>query len=137
MTRVPFALLAGMAAFSIAAAMINTNAHAGQPDALARVAPGAYRLSESGGGERTQCIADPGRVLQVAHADAGCARSVLDRSPSEVTVRYTCPGSGVGQSQLTAYTAGKFRLHTQGIARGAPFDRHYDARRIGDCNAAR
>lgn len=105
---------------------------------LAKFQPGQWTIREIGSttGGRSVCIGDPAKILQIGHGDAVCTRSVIDSSPTKLTVQYSCPGKGQGQSILTFSTAGAFRLETQGLSGGAPFDFDYDVRRTGDCRAA-
>jgi hypothetical protein len=125
-----------LAVLGLATAVVTTGAApADRPPALARVQPGQWQIKELGstGAGRSLCLADPAKVLQIAHGDAACSRTVIDSSATKLTVRYTCAGKGNGQSILTVSTSGAFRLQTQGMAGGAPFDYDYDAKRTGDC----
>lgn len=105
---------------------------------LAKIQPGQWQIKEAGGtgGGRSVCVADPARVLQFAHGDAACTRTVIESSATKLTIRYSCPGKGQGTSVLTFMTSGAFRLQTQGMSGGAPFDHDYDAKRTGDCVGA-
>ncbi len=108
-----------------------------QPGVLAKLVPGQWQLKEIDGAERRAlCVTDPAALLQVIHPRTQCTRAVIESTPSALTVHYTCPGAGHGRSTLTLRSGTSGRLHTQGIAGGAPFNFEFDARRTGDCGAA-
>lgn len=103
--------------------------------AVARIEPGQWQIKELGGDSagRTLCIADPAILIQYGHSSAQCQRFVIDNEPDLATVHYTCPGNGHGRTTFKISTPRAFNLDTQGIVSGAPFDYHYEARRIGAC----
>lgn len=102
---------------------------------LNTVAPGEWRVHEIGvrGSERSLCVRDPGRLLQIRHGASACARFVIASGPRSATIRYTCPGRGYGVTTITVESDTLIRLQTQGLVRGAPFDFDYEARRRGPC----
>ncbi|MDX5984108.1 DUF3617 domain-containing protein [Sphingomonas echinoides] len=103
--------------------------------AVARIEPGQWQIKELGSDSpgRTLCIADPAILIQYGHGSAQCQRFVIDNEPDVATVHYTCPGNGHGRTTFRVSTPRAFNLDTQGIVSGAPFDYHYEARRIGAC----
>jgi hypothetical protein len=107
----------------------------GPAQPLQKVEPGEWQLRENGSASvvRTLCVADPAVLLQLVHAGPGCPRSVVAQTASSVTVRYTCAGTGYGQSRIAVETPRVLHIQTQGILGGAPFDYDYEARRVGNC----
>lgn len=104
------------------------------PPALARLQPGQWQFREAGTTmARAMCLADPAAALRIGHVDVACTQSVIESAPTTLTVRYSCAGAGHGRSTLTVRTPTSFRLQTQGLSGGAPFEFDYEARRIGDC----
>jgi hypothetical protein len=103
--------------------------------ALRAVAPGEWLLKEQGGGVRSLCVTDPRALMQIEHGAAQCSRFVVADAPRSATIHYTCPGAGHGRSTITVEGKERFRLETQGILDGAPFDTEYDGHRLGACGA--
>lgn len=101
--------------------------------ALRAVAPGQWLLKEKGGESRSLCVADPRALMQLEHGHAQCSRFVVADAPRSATVHYTCPGAGHGRSTISLAGKERFRLETQGILDGAPFDTEYDGHRLGAC----
>lgn len=117
------------------AALLASAAAQGPRDALDDVEPGRWRLHEIGtpGADRSVCIADPRAFLQLRHAGAACTRHPLDLGPGKVGARYSCPGAGYGQTNVTVEGRHLLRIQTQGIADGQPFVADYEARHAGAC----
>lgn len=127
--------LAGLAAVAVAAGVA---APAGAPQfaALAGIEPGQWQLKETGGdAPRLLCLGDPRALLQIRHGAAVCSRYVITDTARSAVVHYTCPGAGHGRTTITIETPRLFKLQTQGIAEGAPFQMDYEARRTGTCSA--
>ncbi|MEG3088117.1 DUF3617 domain-containing protein [Sphingomonas sp. PB4P5] len=104
--------------------------------ALRAVAPGQWLLKEKGGESRSLCVADPRALMQIEHGPAQCTRFIVADTPRSATVHYTCPGAGHGRSTISVEGKEQFRLETQGILDGAPFDTEYEGHRVGQCGAA-
>lgn len=106
--------------------------------AIAEVQPGQWQLREIGAGTSTRslCVNDAAMLLQLRHGGAQCSRFVIADEPHVATINYSCPGAGHGRTTIRVETRNIFRLDTQGIADGAPFDFVYEGRRTGDCAAA-
>lgn len=121
------------AAAALAACGIAGAAQAPRLAALTAIAPGQWQLTDISGGTRTLCVPDPRMLLQIEHGAAQCSRFVIADDRRSATVHYTCPGSGHGRTTISVVDAGQFRLQTQGMHDGAPFDSDYEARRIGGC----
>ncbi len=105
--------------------------------ALSGIEPGKWRLHEqNGAGDRALCVTDPATLLQLRHGGAACHRRVLESTPTQLTVRYVCPGAGFGRTTITVETPRLLRIQTQGVAEGQPFLFDYEGRRMGDCGGA-
>jgi hypothetical protein len=126
--------LAG-AMFMTAMATTAAPARAPQLAGIAKIEPGEWQLRESGVGTggRSICVADAGVLLQLGHPGAQCSRFVIADSADGTTIHYTCPGAGHGRTVIAVESSHIIDLQTQGIAGGAPFDHHYEGRRIGAC----
>ncbi|MES2057529.1 MAG: hypothetical protein V4564_16460 [Pseudomonadota bacterium] len=104
--------------------------------ALDAIEQGQWQLREVGGTSvRALCVADPRVLIQLEHGRAQCSRFIVANTANSAIVNYTCPGSGHGRTTITVETGRLFKLQTQGIADGAPFDMSYEARRIGACGS--
>lgn len=99
------------------------------------IEPGQWQLREVGSSAapRSLCVTDPVMLLQIEHGLAHCTHLVLNDQARSGTISYTCPGTGNGRTTLKLESASDFRLETQGINGGAPFDKAYQAHRIGAC----
>lgn len=104
--------------------------------ALSQVQPGQWQIHEIG--EKTParalCAPDVKRLLQIQHGGAACTFRTISDEGSAATVRYVCPGAGNGTTELTVESKTILRLHTQGVAKGAPYDVTYEARYAGACS---
>lgn len=111
---------------------------AGQKPALAmldQLEKGRWELRIRGDVAPPQrmCLGDGRRMIQLRHPAAGCDRLVVVDSDSEVTVQYTCRGTGYGRTHIRRETSRLVQIDTQGIADGLPFAFSAEARRIGEC----
>lgn len=103
--------------------------------AIDAIEPGLWQLRELGStaAPRPMCVIDPATLLQIEHGQARCTHLVLNDSARSGTISYTCPGTGNGRTTLRLESSREFRLETQGIMGGAPFDKVYQAHRMGAC----
>jgi hypothetical protein len=122
-----------LAASALALLAAAAPAQAPHVPALSTVESGEWQFKEPGGAVHQLCLASPEALIQMQHHDLNCARTVVTQDRRSVTFRYTCPGAGYGRTSITVETGRLFKLETQGIAGGAPFDLQYEARRIGNC----
>jgi hypothetical protein len=81
----------------------------------------------------TICLGDPLLLAQPQHGPQPCTREVLSTELHSVTVAYTCPGMGRGQTQLRIETPRLVQIDSQGLHNGAPFSFRAEARRTGPC----
>jgi hypothetical protein len=102
---------------------------------LDQLEPGRWeiRAREPGAQPQRMCIASGQRLLQLRHPETPCERFVLEDSPSDVTVQYTCRGRGYGRTHIRRETARLVQIDSRGIVNGLPFEFTAEARRVGDC----
>lgn len=101
---------------------------------LDRLEAGLWELRGAGNARIASiCIGDRGRLTQPQHARLACTRSVIGSDARTVTVRYSCPGVGSGQTEIRVETPRLAQIDSQGLDRGAPFALRAEARRIGPC----
>lgn len=91
------------------------------------------RWRNDGGKVQSICLHDGRQLIQLHHRSAKCTRLVLEDTPTQVTVQYTCPGRGYGRTHIRRETSQLVQIDTQGIANGAPFAFAVEARRVGEC----
>lgn len=125
----------GRTALAVASLLMGVAAGAQGGSVLAGLAPGEWALHDIGqrGATRAICVRDLMQLAHVNHALGACRRSVVSREGEVATIRYVCPGIGNGVTRLTVESGSIVRIQTQGLVRGAPFDRDIEARRIGAC----
>lgn len=93
------------------------------------------RVRDSGNPAERMCVNNGRRFIQLRHAEVSCARLVVEDSPTEVTVQYTCRGQGYGRTSIRRETSRLVQIQSQGIRNGLPFEFSAEARRVGDCSA--
>ncbi len=103
--------------------------------AVDAIEPGQWQVTEVGSNApaRSLCVADPVQLLHIEHGQAHCTHLTLSDLPRAGTISYSCAGSGNGRTTLKLVSSNDFRLETQGILEGAPFDKAYQAHRLGSC----
>ena len=121
-----------------AAAALPTAPAAGQRPALAmldRLDRGSWELRLRDASRKTErvCFGDPRRLIQLRHPAQNCERLVINDSPSEVTVQYTCKGHGYGRTKIRRETNQLIQIDSQGFVDGMPFAFAAEGRRVGDC----
>ncbi|MGF1549413.1 MAG: DUF3617 domain-containing protein [Sphingomonadaceae bacterium] len=79
------------------------------------------------------CLGDARRLFNLHHRGLNCSVTVISDGPQDVTVRYTCPAEGFGQTDIHVETPRLARISSQGLLRGVPFALNGQARRIGSC----
>lgn len=127
--------LTGSALFLAALASVALPAQAPSLAMLDTLEKGRWELRERSGTTmlRSFCLGDARSLIQLQHARGSCSRYVIADGDTEVTVHYTCPGAGHGQTTIRRETNRLVQIDTQGIAGGAPFSHAYEARRAGGC----
>jgi hypothetical protein len=91
------------------------------------------RPREAGAQPQRICISSGQRLLQLRHPDAVCERFVVQDSPLDVVVQYTCKGRGYGRTHIRKESSRLVQIDSRGIANGLPFEFNAEARRVGDC----
>lgn len=102
---------------------------------LAKLERGQWTITmRDGSPSRNVCIGDPVKLIQLSHVrNARCNRIVVEDTPGEVTVQYTCRGNGYGHTSIRRETDALVQIESQGIADGRPFQFRAEARRTGAC----
>jgi hypothetical protein len=128
-------ILAGAA---IAAAALPGSAITAERPALAmldQLQPGQWEVRDRdlSGGRSRLCLESGRRLIQIRHMRETCRSFTVQDTAQAVTVHYTCPGNGYGQTSVRFENAQLVQLETQGIAHGLPFNVRAEARRVGAC----
>lgn len=101
---------------------------------LSQVQAGQWQVHEVGDkATRALCAPDAKRLLQIQHGAAACTFKTISDEGNAATVRFVCPGAGNGVTEVTVESKTILRLHTQGVAKGSPYDVTYEARYSGAC----
>jgi hypothetical protein len=79
------------------------------------------------------CVSDPAVLMQLQHGATACEQRLVSNDERGVTIRYSCPLDGFGQTSLRLETPRLAKIDTQGIHGKAPFAQRVEARRIGNC----
>lgn len=95
---------------------------------------GKWELRERGGQSQQICIPGGRQLIQLRHPGAQCSSFVIEDSPTQVVVQYTCTGHGYGRTQVRRETNRLVQIESQGIVDGYPFDISAEARRVGACS---
>jgi len=110
----------------------------GRPlQALAHLEPGLWQIRQIDNARSTPqsiCVSDPGVLTQLQHRQAPCSRFIITNEAQLLTVHYTCPANGFGQTSIRVETSRLAKIDTQGIVDNAPFAWRAEARRVGECN---
>lgn len=120
------------------AATLTAAPAAGQRSSLAmldQLDRGSWELRLRDGSRKVErvCFGDPRRLIQLRHPAHSCERLIVNDSPSEVTVQYTCKGHGYGRTKIRRETNQLIQIDSQGIVDGMPFAFAAEGRRVGDC----
>lgn len=94
---------------------------------------GKWELRERGGPQQLICVPSGRQLIQLRHPGAQCSSFVIEDSPTQVVVQYTCTGRGYGRTQVRRETNRLVQIESQGIVDGYPFDISAEARRVGAC----
>lgn len=102
---------------------------------LDHLQPGQWEVRDRdlAGGRSRLCIANGRRLIQIRHMRETCRSFTVQDTAAAVTVHYTCPGNGYGQTSVRFESAQLVQLETQGIAHGLPFNLRAEVRRVGSC----
>jgi hypothetical protein len=90
-----------------------------------------YRDDDAGVGK--VCLAGGRELIQLRHSRLKCRSVVIDDTPNEMTVQYTCPGNGYGRTHIRRESDHLVQIDSQGIEDGLPFAFTAEARWAGAC----
>ena len=125
------ALLAGIMFGSL---VVPAAAQAPELAMLDGLSKGAWELRFWGEDRRERICLRTGReLIQLRHKGAQCSQFVVEDGAGEVTVQYTCPGNGYGNTSIRRESAQLVQISSQGIEGGRPFNFRAEARRVGSC----
>lgn len=131
--KVAFFLL-GPAAFGALAFLAGPAVPQGPLPALDGLEDGRWELRGTGDTLiAAVCLGDRAQLVQPQHRGLTCTRSVVGADARSVTIRYSCPGAGSGQTLVRVETPRLAQIDSQGLDHGAPFALRAEARRIGAC----
>jgi hypothetical protein len=102
---------------------------------LDQLEPGQWEVRDrdSSGARSRLCLDHGRRLIQIRHMHEACRSFTVEDTADAVTVHYTCPGNGYGQTSVRFESAQLVQLETQGIAQGLPFNVRAEVRRVGAC----
>ncbi|MFM5895660.1 MAG: DUF3617 domain-containing protein [Novosphingobium sp.] len=95
---------------------------------------GKWELRERGGQAQQICVPGGRQLIQLRHPGAQCSSFVIEDTPVQVVVQYTCAGRGYGRTQIRRETNRLIQIESTGIVDGYPFDLSAEARRVGTCS---
>ena len=104
---------------------------------LDQLQPGQWEVRDRdlSGGRSRLCLESGRRLIQIRHMRETCRSFTVEDTAEAVTVHYTCPGNGYGQTSVRFESAQLVQLETQGIAQGLPFNVRAEVRRVGSCTS--
>lgn len=104
---------------------------------LDHLQPGQWEVRDRdlAGGRSRLCIENGRRLIQIRHMREVCRSFTVQDTADSVTVHYTCPGNGYGQTSVRYESTQLVQLETQGIAQGLPFNIRAEVRRVGACTS--
>jgi len=125
---------AALAGLLLGTLVVPASARAPELAMLNGLQDGRWELRMRDDGSRSHvCLRSGRELIQIRHSQLTCKRFVVNDGPSEVTVQYTCPGHGYGNTTIRRETAQLVQINSQGIEGGAPFHFNAEARRVGGC----
>lgn len=101
---------------------------------LSGLRDGAWDLTVRGDGTKSRLCVHGGReFIQIRHKQQACERVVVEDTASQVTVHYSCPKAGFGQTTIRKETTSLVQISTQGVEGKLPFNFAAEARYAGGC----
>ncbi|EHJ61171.1 hypothetical protein NSU_1943 [Novosphingobium pentaromativorans US6-1] len=88
-----------------------------------------------GAGQSNICLDNGRKLIQLRHQGLNCSTVIVEDTPNEVTVQYTCRGQGYGRTHIRRETDGLIQIDSQGIVDGRPFVYAAEGRRVGNCRS--
>lgn len=131
--------LSGRRAVALGGALLFGSAAAPAPAGLAMLDTldtGQWTLTDRDARtERSLCVTDWRRAIQLRPARATCSRFTLDDMPAMVRVHFSCGAAGSGQTVVRRETSRLVQIESQGFDNGTPFSDRFEARYTGSCAA--
>lgn len=114
-------------------------AAAAPPSSLAQVQPGLWEIQgvPEVAGVIRQCVADISVLARFEHRSRNCNMRTSRDAGNVTQIDYSCGQAEFGHSDVSVVTPRALRIATQGISGGLPFNYVLQARRVGECTAAR
>jgi len=130
--RAVLTIVVGGAALALGAGAIGQTRSLSMLDQLES---GAWELRDRGAGAvaNNVCIRGGRDLIQLHHPGMTCKSVVVEDTPAEVVVQYTCAGQGYGRTRIRRETNALIQIDTQGIANGQPYSYAGEGRRTGGC----
>ena len=100
---------------------------------LDQLESGRWELRERGAPPQQICVPSGRQLIQLRHPGAQCSPFVIEDTPAQVVVQYTCQGRGYGRTQIRRETNRLVQIDSSGIVDGYPFEISAEARRVGSC----
>lgn len=91
------------------------------------------KLRGEGSASSKVCLRNGRELIQLRHRQASCNRVIVDDAPGVITVHYSCPGNGYGQTTIRRESATIVQISSQGVAGNAPFNFNAEGRYAGGC----
>lgn len=82
---------------------------------------------------RKVCLKTGRELIQLRHPGPRCAWTVIGDSPAEVTVHYSCPGKGYGQTNIRRETTTLVQIGGNATVGRKVYNVSAEARRVGSC----
>jgi hypothetical protein len=95
---------------------------------------GAWDIKIRGEDSKSRICVHAGReLIQIRHKQQACQRLVVEDGPMQVTVHYSCPKSGFGQTTIRKEGPTLVQISTQGVEGKLPFNFDAEGRYAGTC----
>ena len=116
-------------------AIVPAEAQAPDSPLLEGLKKGAWEIRFRGGmPDRRICIRTGRELIQLQHNGQTCGKYSIESAESEVTVQYSCRGSGYGRTNLRMETPRLVQIESHGIKDDLPFQFSAEARFVGACD---
>ncbi|MEL1251673.1 DUF3617 family protein [Aurantiacibacter gilvus] len=126
----------GLSSVVAAATVALTPAVAQAPELamLDTLTRGAWEFRARGDDDTLRICVRTGReLIQLRHRQTNCEQFIVQDDANEVTVQYTCRGSGYGRTSIRKEGSTLVQIRSQGTYSGTPFSLVGEARRTGSC----
>lgn len=129
--------IAGIGCVLACALVMPVSGDGPQLSMLRQLQTGAWVISHRPPGKGTEriCLKDGADLIQLRHKRPNCERRVLDDSPTDVAVQYTCRGYGYGLTRIRRETDRLVQIDSQGVANNLPFSFSAEGRHVGACTS--